>query len=115
MKKKSLSRLRNKNSRKEPHFIMKAVGKLVKYIQGQYLTRRSMSNLVEIVQEIHASESKGVIITAGGGFTAVSSLLSVSGASRTLLEACVPYSHASLANLLSTKVKFSFSFSFFFF
>ena len=41
-----------------------------------------------------------VVAVAGGGFQALSWLLGVAGASRTILEATVPYSPAALADLL---------------
>lgn len=45
-----------------------------------------------LVQAIHDAPHRLVLVTAGAGTTALSDLLSVAGATRTLLEALVPYS-----------------------
>lgn len=52
------------------------------------------------VTRIHAATGQLVLAVTGGGSGAVSSLLRVPGASRTILEAMVPYAAASLAALL---------------
>lgn len=54
----------------------------------------------ELVEEIHGSPLRCVVIVAGAGSEALSSLLGAPGASRTLLEAVVPYSRASLVDML---------------
>ena len=54
----------------------------------------------QLIRDVHASPSRFVIAVTGGGSVAVSRLLSVPGASRTLLEAVVPYSSRSLADWL---------------
>jgi nicotinic acid mononucleotide adenylyltransferase len=50
-----------------------------------------------IVGDIHASGRQLVIAVTGGGSGAISRLLQTPGASRSILEAIVPYSNASLA------------------
>ncbi len=54
----------------------------------------------DLVGEIHGSPLRCVVIVAGAGSEALSSLLGAPGASRTLLEAVVPYSRAALVDLL---------------
>lgn len=53
-----------------------------------------------LIERIHASPRKAVITVTGGGSSALAWLLSVPGASNTVMEAAVPYSAASLAKLL---------------
>lgn len=57
-------------------------------------------NLIELwpplIQAIHASEYQAVLAVTGGGSGALSALLEKPGASRTVLEAIVPYSGESL-------------------
>ncbi|MFC2171930.1 hypothetical protein ACFLU6_04785 [Acidobacteriota bacterium] len=52
------------------------------------------------VERIHASSMKTVIYLTGGGSLGLAWILGVPGASRTLLEAAVPYNRASLLSLL---------------
>ncbi len=54
----------------------------------------------QLVQAIHDSPAKTVLVAAGAGTLALSDLLSVAGATRTLLEALVPYSQAAFADFL---------------
>jgi hypothetical protein len=60
--------------------------------------------MVEFLQNtvslIHDSPHRGVFAVTGGGSAALSRLLSVPGASRTVLEAIVPYHGESLAQFL---------------
>ncbi len=56
--------------------------------------------LSNIIAEIHNSPFCGVFAVTGGGSEALSRLLSVPGASRTVLEALVPYHAASLKQFL---------------
>lgn len=53
-----------------------------------------------VVEAIHSSRSQTVIYLAGGASQALGWLLSVPGASDTVLEVVVPYSRASMAQLL---------------
>ena len=52
------------------------------------------------VERLHATPLMAVVAVAGGGFQAVAWLLGVAGASRTLIEAIVPYSEGALRELL---------------
>ncbi len=52
-----------------------------------------------LVTKIHASPVQVVLAVTGGGHAVLTDLLGVAGASATLLEAIVPYSPASLAQL----------------
>lgn len=56
--------------------------------------------LVDLVRQIHDTPQKIVLYITGGGSGAVSELLRVPGASRTLLEAVVPYTARALDDLL---------------
>ncbi|CAO1947889.1 unnamed protein product [Urochloa humidicola] len=53
-----------------------------------------------VVEAIHSSRSQAVIYLAGGASQALGWLLSMPGASSTVLEVVVPYSRASMAQLL---------------
>ncbi|PAN29057.1 hypothetical protein PAHAL_5G197600 [Panicum hallii] len=53
-----------------------------------------------VVEAIHSSRSQAVIYLAGGASQALGWLLSVPGASSTVLEVVVPYTRASMAQLL---------------
>ena len=50
----------------------------------------------QLVQQIHDSPLRIVLVTAGGGSRAIADLVEVPGCSRTLLEAVVPYAAASM-------------------
>ena len=54
----------------------------------------------DLARALHASSARLVIAVTGGGSLAISDLLTTPGASRTLLEAVVPYSAAALADWL---------------
>ena len=53
-----------------------------------------------LVSAIHASANRAVVAVTGGGSKAISQLLEVPGASRTLLEGVVPYSQPALTEWL---------------
>ena len=55
---------------------------------------------IQLVEAIHTRETKLVAAVTGGGSKAISQLLDVAGASRTILEAVVPYSSAALEQWL---------------
>lgn len=55
-----------------------------------------------LIQAIHDSPPRAVFATAGAGSQALADLLAVAGASRTLLEARVPYSAASFDDFLGS-------------
>ena len=63
----------------------------------------------DLVHQIHDSDYQTVIAITGGGSGAISQLLQVPGASNTVLEAIVPYSHASLSRWLGITAKQSCS------
>ncbi len=50
----------------------------------------------KIVQELHHSPGHWVLSVTGGGSSAISAILAVPGASKTLVEATVPYDTNSL-------------------
>lgn len=52
------------------------------------------------ITAIHDSPTRAVVAVTGGGVAALQWLLSVPGASRTILEGLVPYAEASLHSLL---------------
>jgi nicotinamide mononucleotide (NMN) deamidase PncC len=57
-------------------------------------------SISELVQKIHASPSRFFLAVSGGGTGAIKELAETPGASRTLLEAVVPYSAESMVALL---------------
>jgi len=57
-------------------------------------------SIQQLVAAIHAAPARVVIAVTGGGSGAIGRLLQVPGASRTVLEAAVPYSAAALADWL---------------
>jgi hypothetical protein len=56
----------------------------------------------QLVEQIHDSPTRIVLAATGGGSRAIADLLEVPGASRTLLEAVVPYSPPAMAAWLGT-------------
>lgn len=58
------------------------------------------NDLTQFITQLHNHPAKIVLVTAGAGTYALASLLEVAGASRTLLEAVVPYSHPSFDDFL---------------
>jgi nicotinamide mononucleotide (NMN) deamidase PncC len=57
-----------------------------------------------LITKIHATQTMAVVVVTGGGMQAVADLLAVPGASRTVLEALVPYSQASQTAFLGQTV-----------
>ena len=55
---------------------------------------------IRLITDIHASSTMAVIVVTGGGSQAIADLLAVPGASRTVLEALVPYSDKSMTEFL---------------
>ena len=55
-----------------------------------------MSQYLEIIQKIHSSPFRFVLVSSGGGTNAISEILQVPGASKSVLEAYVPYAKESL-------------------
>lgn len=59
-------------------------------------------DIEQCVQQIHDAPPRIALVTAGAGTEALSNLLGVAGATRTLLEAIVPYSKAAMDEYLGT-------------
>lgn len=59
-----------------------------------------MTEIERLVERIHATPSMAVLAITGAGSQALAWLLAVPGASRTLIEATVPYAEASMVELL---------------
>jgi hypothetical protein len=57
----------------------------------------------QLVQQIHDSPMRIVLAATGGGSRAIADLLEVPGASRTLLEAFVPYSDGAMIDYLGSR------------
>ena len=57
-------------------------------------------HILEIIVKLHGTPHKSVLAAAGAGSGAMSWLLGVSGASRTLLETLVPYGRLSMIDLV---------------
>lgn len=57
----------------------------------------------ELVQRIHDSDAMAVVSVAGAGTAAISWLLGVAGASRTVLEILVPYASTSLTEFVGSE------------
>ena len=57
------------------------------------------------IAELHKSRYQGVVYVTGGGASLISDLLSIPGASRTVLDAQIPYSCSALSELLGTPLK----------
>lgn len=60
----------------------------------------SMNDVDELVERIHAAPPLVVVAATGAGSQALAWLLAVPGASRTLLEALVPYAATSMVDLI---------------
>ena len=55
-----------------------------------------MSQYLDLIQKIHSSPFRFVLVSSGGGTNAISEILKVPGASKSVLEAYVPYAKESL-------------------
>ncbi|MBL8830105.1 MAG: hypothetical protein JNM18_24215 [Planctomycetaceae bacterium] len=62
-----------------------------------------MTDCERLVRAIHASSPRAVLAVTGGGSLALSQLLTVPGASRTVLAAHVPYAEAALVEFLGAR------------
>ena len=58
------------------------------------------ADIRSLIEAIHATPEQAVVALAGAGSEALAWLLSVPGASRTLLEALVPYGRHSMIGFL---------------
>ena len=61
------------------------------------------ADIQDVIRQIHASPAQAVIVVTGGGAQAIAWLLTVPGASRTVLEVLVPYSERALADFLGDR------------
>ncbi|MBI1903782.1 MAG: hypothetical protein HYS13_21980 [Planctomycetia bacterium] len=59
-----------------------------------------MSSVAKLVEKLHAGPASFALAITGGGSLAISHLLTVPGASRTVLECVVPYDEAALESFL---------------
>ena len=59
------------------------------------------SEVTQLIQAIHASDYQAVVAVTGGGSHAISQLLMVPGASRTILEARIPYAPSAFEDWLN--------------
>ncbi len=55
---------------------------------------------LELIARIHATDTRCVLVVTGGGVASLSWLLSVPGASRTILEGTIPYAGTALTELI---------------
>jgi nicotinamide mononucleotide (NMN) deamidase PncC len=65
--------------------------------------KRESAARTALIEGIHATPTLAVIAVTGGGAAALSDLLAVPGASRTVLELRVPYASEALADLLGAE------------
>ena len=65
-----------------------------------------MKDNLKIIQELHKTDFKFVIVSSGGGSNAIGTLLKVPGASNSVLEAYIPYAKESLDFYLLRKPDF---------
>jgi nicotinamide mononucleotide (NMN) deamidase PncC len=69
----------------------------------------SEPSITDVVKSIHASGVRLVLAVAGGGSGSIAALLNVPGASRSVVEALVPYHEQSLIDFLGQKPEHSCS------
>ena len=62
-------------------------------------------HVATLVQQIHDSSAKVCLVITGAGTSAISALFSVAGASRTVLDAQIPYSRAALARYVGKEAE----------
>ena len=62
-----------------------------------------MQDRTDLIRKIHESKYKITYVSSGGGTKAISSLLRVPGASKTILESYIPYSKKSMDLFLNKK------------
>src|SRR5690349_4492925 len=61
------------------------------------------NELRQLIQRIHDAPHRLMFVAAGAGHSALSALLDVAGASRTVLEGVIPYSQAAFDDFLARK------------
>ena len=62
-------------------------------------------NITDLIQRIHDSPAKACLVVTGAGTSAISALFSVAGASRTVIDAQIPYSRAALDSYVGVKAE----------
>ena len=63
------------------------------------------SNITNLINQIHQTPTQIVYVAAGAGTQALASLMSVSGASATILEAIIPYAQTAFTQFLGQEPK----------
>lgn len=58
-----------------------------------------------LIKQIHDADARSCLIITGGGTSAISALFSVAGASRTVIDAQVPYSRTALDAYVGTQAE----------
>ena len=61
------------------------------------------AEIQDVIRRIHAGPAQAVVVVTGGGAQAITWLLTVPGASRTILETLVPYSERALKDFLGER------------
>ncbi len=61
------------------------------------------ADIQDAIRQIHSSPAQAVVVVTGGGAQSISWLLTVPGASRTVLEVLVPYTERALADFLGER------------
>ena len=61
------------------------------------------AEIQDVIRRIHSGPAQAVVVVTGGGAQAITWLLTVPGASRTVLETLVPYSERSLERFLGER------------
>ena len=61
------------------------------------------ADIQDAIRQIHSSPAQAVVVVTGGGAQSISWLLTIPGASRTVLEVLVPYSERALADFLGER------------
>lgn len=72
----------------------------VRFVSEICSARVTVTSHTALIQEFHAGSSRLVLVVTGGGSRVIGELLSVPGASRTVLEAVVPYAPQALEDWL---------------
>ena len=60
---------------------------------------------IRLIKQIHDADSRSCLVITGAGTSAISALFSVAGASRTVIDAQVPYSRTALDAYVGTQAE----------
>lgn len=60
-------------------------------------------SVLDLVAEVHAADVRACLVITGGGMSAIGALFAVAGASRTVIDAQVPYSRTALDEYLGER------------